>query len=362
MIQKITIVACILLMATTAEATRVKDIANLSGVRKNQLTGYGLVVGLNGTGDSQQSQFTTQSIVAMMSRMGMRLDAATLRTKNVAAVMVTADLPPFSMPGARIDVVVSSMGDAKSLTGGTLLITPLKGVDGKVYSMSQGPLTVGGYSAGGAGSSVSKNHPTVGRIPSGATVEVPVGIALKDTKRLTYILRDSDFTTAQNVALAISAVGVKASAVDGRRVIVEIPEKDQANPVPLIARIEIAQVSVDVSAKVVLNARTGTVVMGANVQVGTVALAHGALHVEIIAANDVSQPNQFGQGQTVGVQNAEVKATEVRGAVRIVRGEGATLDQLVAALNLLGVSPRDLIDILQAMKSAGALNAEIEVQ
>lgn len=355
------IISLTLLLAVPASAARVKDIADLAGVRDNQLMGYGIVVGLNGSGDSAQSQFTVQSIGAMLSRMGIRVDPKSLRTKNAAAVMVTAKLPPFATPGTTIDVIVSSMGDAKSLRGGTLIMTPLRAVDQKVYAMAQGPLTVGGFSASSAGSSVTKNHPTVGRIAGGASIERPLSVKLTGRAQLVYQLRQPDFTTANNMAKAISGAGVKAEAIDGRRVVVEVPDASREAPVALIARIESVLVTTDVAAKVVLNARTGTVVMGANVQISTVALAHGGLHVEVMSQNDVSQPNAFGQGQTARLRNSQVKATEIPGAVKLVKGN-ANLGELVSALNLLGVSPRDLIDILQAMKTAGALNAEIEIQ
>ncbi len=348
-------------LAADASATRVKDIADLAGVRDNQLIGYGIVVGLNQTGDSQQSQFTVQSVVAMLSRMGIRVDPKTLKTKNVAAVMVTAKLPPFATPGTGIDVVVSSMGDAKSLIGGTLVMTPLKAVDQKVYAMAQGPLSVGSFSAGSAGSSVTKNHPTVGRIPSGATIERAVGVALEGRPKLVYQLKQADFTTARNMAQAITKAGAKAQAINARQVVVEVPEDAQKAPVELIAKVEAAQVQTDVAAKVVINARTGTVVMGSNVRVESIALAHGALQVEINSQNHVSQPNGFSQGQTVGVRNSQVSAKEGQGAVKLVQ-KSASLGELVQALNLLGVGPRDLIDILQAVRASGALNAEIEIQ
>jgi len=357
-------VLCVLValgLAMPANAARVKDVAHLSGVRDNDLTGYGLVVGLHGSGDTQQSQFTVQAVVAMLSRMGIRVDPTALRLRNVAAVMVTAKLPPFAQSGNRIDVVVSSMGDARSLAGGTLILTPLKAVDSQVYAMAQGPLAVGGFEAAGAGSRLQKNFPNVGRIPSGGSVERGVPMDLAGRESLVYLLHDSDFTTAQKMAEAIKAAGVEARAVDSRQVVVDVPEAQRQNPVELIAKVEAVDFETDVNARIVLNARTGTVVMGSNVRLGNVALAHGGLQVEVQAQNAVSQPNPLTQGQGVGVQNAQVNATEARSSVHLVEG-GASLAELVQALNALGVTPRDLIDVLQAMKSAGALNAELEIQ
>ncbi len=350
-----------LILALPASAARVKDVADLAGVRDNQLIGYGIVVGLHGTGDSQQSQFTVQSVVAMLSRMGTKVDPASLRTKNAAAVMVTATLPPFATSGTAIDVVVSSMGDAKSLKGGTLLLAPLKAVDQQVYAVAQGPLSVGGFSASGSGSKVTKNHPTVGRIPGGATIERSLAVKLEGRAELVYQLKTADFTTAKNVAEAITKAGAKAKAVDARRIVVEVPEDKRKEPVALIASIESAAVETDSVARVVINARTGTVVMGARVRIDTVALAHGGLQVEIEAQNSVSQPNALAAGQTVGVRNSRVNAKEKGAAIELLE-KTASLGQLVEALNKLGVTPRDLIDIVQALRAAGALDAVVEIQ
>ncbi len=361
MLKNITICILAVSIAAPADAARVKDIAQLAGVRDNSLIGYGLVVGLNGTGDSNQTLFTVQSVSAMLSRMGMRVDPKMLRTRNVAAVIVTAKLAAFAMPGTKTDVVVSSIGDARSLRGGTLVLTPLKAVNGEVYATAQGPLSVGGFSAKKAGSSVTKNHPTVGRVPSGATIEREVGVELKGQKQLVYILKQADFTTASNVAAAITQTGAKAQAVDSRRIVVTVPDNSQDNPVPLIARIEIAKVKTDTVAKVVMNARTGTVVMGTNVRLGMVALAHGGLQVEIAADNEVVQPGTLAKGKTAKLRNATIKAKETKSSIRLVK-RTASLGDLVSALNAMGVSPRDLIDILQAVRQAGALEAEIEIQ
>jgi flagellar P-ring protein precursor FlgI len=355
------VIAPSVIAPSVASASRVKDVADLAGVRDNQLIGYGIVVGLDGTGDSAQSLFTVQSVVAMLSRMGIRVDPASLRTKNAAAVMVTAKLPPFATPGTEIDVIVSSMGDSKSLKGGTLLLTPLKAVDQKVYAMAQGPMAVGGYSAQNGGTRVVKNHPTVGRIPGGASIERALGIKLEGRSELVYQLKVADFTTASNVAIAITKSGVKARALDARRISVEVPEDQRDEPVALIAKVESVTVVTDTAARIVINARTGTVVMGANVRLNAVALAHGGLQVEVDTSNSVSQPGQFAGGNSRRVRNSRVNAVEGGGRVHLVE-KTASLGDLVEALNRLGVSPRDLIDIVQAMRSAGALDAELEIQ
>ncbi len=345
----------------SADAARVKDVAHLAGVRVNQLQGYGIVTGLDGTGDSARSTFTVQSVAAMLSRSGVKVAPEMLRTKNVAAVMVTAMLPPFATPGSTLDVTVSSLGDAKSLRGGSLMLTPLLGVDGKIYAMSSGELAVGGFSASGGGSSVSKNHATAGRIPSGATIEQHVGIDLTGLTELIWVLHDADFTTASNMAAAISKTGVAASARDGRHVVIPVGEDRRADIVGLIAAVESVAFTTDAVAKVILNARTGTVVMGANVRIAQVALAHGGIEVEIATKNEVVQPGALAGGTTAGVRNAQVTAREKEGGVKLVKPT-ASLGDLVTALNALGVKPSDLIDILQAIKAAGALGATIEVQ
>jgi flagellar P-ring protein precursor FlgI len=357
----LTTIALVLLLAVPAEAIRVKDIARLAGDRDNAVTGYGLVIGLANTGDTEQALFTVQSVAAMLTRMGVRVDPKRLRTRNVAAVMVTAKLPSFAAPGTRVDVVVSSLGNARSLSGGTLLMTPLKAVDGNVYGIAQGPLSVGGYSAGASGSRVTKNHPTVGRVPGGAMIERGLPQKIVNDGKLVYLLDKSDFTTANNVAKAISSAGAKARALDGRRIEVEVPQNMSDKLVELVAKIETSSVQTDVVAKVVLNARTGTVVLGGKVQLGPVAVAHGNLHVEVQTNKSVSQPAALGAGTTTSTANSRVSTAEGKAALRLVSG-GANLDELVTALNTLGASPRDLIDILQAMKSAGALAAEIEIQ
>lgn len=354
-------IVMICVFAAPADGARVKDIARLQSDRDNMLTGYGLVVGLANTGDTEQALFTVQSIAAMLSRMGVRIDHKRLRTRNVAAVMVTSKLPAYATSGTRIDVVVSSMGNARSLVGGTLLMTPLKAVDGKVYAVAQGPLAVGGYSAGSSGTRVTKNHPNVGRIPGGGIIEQGVAFKLNGRTALTYVLRHSDFTTARNVAKAITTAGVEATALDGRRVRITVPADMKDKVVELVAKIESVEVSTDLVARVVLNARTGTVVMGSKVRILPVAVAHGNLKVEINSSPIVSQPGALSSGETQVVNESRVTTAEGRGGLQLVDG-GASLKDLVSALNTLGASPRDLIDILQAIRAAGAMNAEIEIQ
>ncbi len=345
-----------------AFCARLKDIASIEGVRSNQLVGYGLVVGLDGTGDGTQAQFTTQAIVNMMERMGINVDPNKVKVKNVASVMVTAQLPPFAKVGQKIDVLVSSIGDAKSLQGGTLLLTPLRGVDGKIYALAQGPISIGGFAASGAGASVQKNHPTVGRIPNGATVEATVPVDIDDKKNLKISLNQPDFTTVVRAARAINrTIGIPiAKAVDAETISVKIPPKYWGNAVGLIARIENVKVTPDVQAKVVVDERTGTVVMGENVRISEVAIAHGNLSIQIKENPMVSQPAPFSNGQTVVVSNTQIKAKEGGGKLILLK-PGATIGQLVRALNAVGVTPRDLIAILQAIKAAGALQADLVV-
>jgi len=360
-IRWLTALVVIIGLVSPAEAARVKDLAALSGVRTNALTGYGLVVGLERTGDTEQSLFTVQSVAAMLTRMGVRVDPKRLRIRNVAAVMVTAKLPPFASSGTPIDVVVSSIGNATSLRGGTLLASPLKGLDGQVYAIAQGPVAVGGFNVRASGSRRQKNITTVGRIPSGATVEQSITVTLNGKETLTYVLRQSDFTTATNVAAAITAAGYPAKALDGARIQVDVPEEMRERVPELVAQIETADVSTDSKARIVVNARTGTVVIGSQVRIGTVAIAHGGLNIQVDTRKAVVQPAPLAAGTTETVAESDVTATESKGALRVIKG-GATLDDLVAALNTLGATPRDLIAIIQAIRSSGALNAEIEIQ
>ncbi len=294
---------------SVGRATRIKDIADLSGVRANQLVGYGLVVGLNGTGDSASTMFTVQSLVNMLEHMGLSIDRSTVKVKNVAAVMVTAKLPPFSRIGNTIDVLVSSSGDAKSLVGGTLLMTPLKGADGRIYCVAQGPVTVGALAFGGAAAKVQTNHPTVGRIPGGGMVELELPPSLPAGNELVYHLRDPDFTTMSRLSDVVNqrfGAGT-AKALDGGSVKIEIPEKFRQDKVTFLADLEELDLQPDTTARIVMNERTGTIVMGENVRIDTIAVAQGNLSLVINESAAVSQPNMFGQGTTVSVPQTSIK-------------------------------------------------------
>lgn len=356
---------CVLLIGLLApgeaQAARIKDIATFKGVRTNQLVGYGLVVGLAGTGDNRGSQFTIQSLVNMLERMGVRVDEASLKPKNVAAVMVTANLPASSRPGARLDATVSSLGDAKSLLGGVLLQTPLQGVDGNIYALAQGPLTVGGYSVGGESASATSNIPTVGIIPQGATVERQVPFEFNSQDTMTINLNMADFSTTQQVVETINRAlgGPYARAADISTIDMAVPERFQGNLVPLMASLENLQVTPDAKAKVVVDERTGTVIVGAGVRLARVAISHGNLQVVISESANVSQPQPFSQGQTVVVPETELEVREERN--KLVLMEGATLQELVDGLNSIGATPRDLVSILRALKTSGSLMAELEV-
>lgn len=343
--------------------SRIKDIAAVEGVRSNQLVGYGLVVGLNGTGDSlRNSPFTRQSLEGMMERLGVNIRDANTNTKNVAAVMVTAELPAFSTPGARIDVNVSTMGDAKSLLGGTLLVTALQGADGQVYAVAQGSVQTGSVSASGAsGSSVTRGVPTAGRIASGATVERETGFDLAGQQQVRLTLRNPDFTTAQRVAGVINQV-YPQSALAENGAVVALRAPAQLGMANFISRIENLPVAVDAPAKVIIDEVNGVIVMGEAVRISTVAIAQGNLTVSVQETPMVSQPEPFSRGgQTVVVPQSDVTVEEDLGRqMRIVNG-GTSLSTLVNGLNALGVSPRDMISILQAIKAAGALQADIEV-
>lgn len=350
--------------AAEVDAARVKDIASVKGVRGNQLIGYGLVVGLNGTGDREQTEFTVQSLSSMLARMGIGVDAEEVQVRNVAAVMVTAELAPFSRTGSTLDAIVSSIGDATSLEGGTLVMTPLFGADGTVYAIAQGALSVGGFAAGGgAGSSVQKNHPTVGRLANGATVERELEFSIDDQRSFLIALDEADFTTAMRITSAINFhFGSEvASATDPGTVSVDLPETHLDRVVPFMAELEAIEVVPDRLARVVLNERTGTVVMGAEVRISKVAVSHGNLSVTISAQNDVSQPTAFSEGgQTARIRNESVEAVEDPSRLVVLPGS-VTIETLVLGLNAMGVTPRDLISILQAIKAAGALSADLEL-
>jgi flagellar P-ring protein FlgI len=346
-----------------AAAIRLKDIATFKGVRPNQLIGNGLVVGLNGTGDGTNVDFNTQELANILSQFGIKANLDKMKVKNIAAVAVTALLPPFSRVGSKIDVVVSSLGDAKSLQGGTLLLTPLKGSDSQVYALAQGPVAVGGFVASGeAGGGVTKNHPTAGRIANGATVEREVPLNLLDKESFTLSLHDADFTTSQRAVAAINRAlrGNYAFSQDGGTINIKLPPTYKDKVVPLLASLETIEITPDSVAKVVLDERNGTVVMGSNVRLSTVAIAHGNLMVTIKEKPKVSQPLPFSQGQTVVVPDSTVTVGEAQKRLMVLP-EGVSIGQVVQALNAIGVTPRDLIAILQAIKAAGALQAELEV-
>lgn len=351
-------------VALPAESARIKDVASVKGVRENQIIGYGLVVGLNGTGDKSRTEFTVQSLTSLLGRMGIGVDSQLVQVKNVAAVMVTSMLSPFARTGGRMDALVSSLGDAASLEGGTLLMTPLHGADGQVYAIAQGALSVGGFSAGGGGggSGVQKNHPTVGRIAGGVTVERELGFSIDGRDRFEVDLHRADFTTALRVADAINAHFGESIAKprDAGTLDLAVPASASGDVVSFLAAIETLDVEPDRSARVVLNERTGTVVMGADVQISRVAIAHGSLSVTVSTTNEVSQPNPFGQGTTERVTNSDVTAVEESSQLNFVGGS-VTVDELVRGLNALGVTPRDLIAILQAVRASGAMSAELEV-
>ena len=354
----------ILLWSNDSHATRIKEIASVQGVRSNQLIGYGLVVGLDGTGDqSSSAPFTSQSMNAMLQQMGVTIaQGASMQIKNVAAVMVTAQLPAFAQPGQTIDVNVSSIGNAKSLRGGTLITTPLKGADSQIYAIAQGNLIVGGAGASAAGSKVQINHLSAGRVPEGATVERSVPTPLNRGETMQLDLNATDFNTAREVAKAINnrmGSGI-AQAVDGRTIRVRTPSSSDAL-VTFLAEIENLNVNLAApSAKVVINARTGSVVMNQAVTLSNCAVAHGNLSVTINSTPVISQPGALAQGQTVVSEKAEITIKQESG-ILVQMPNSNKLSEVVKALSALGATPQDLLAILQAMKSAGALNAEIEV-
>jgi flagellar P-ring protein precursor FlgI len=347
-----------------AHGVRIKDIADIKGVRQNQLVGYGLVVGLNGTGDSDDTIFMIQSFASMLERMGVTVQPDEVEVENVAAVMVTANLPAFSHSGSRIDVLVSSIGDAKNLQGGTLLFTPLKGADGQVYAVAQGPVSTGGFAAGSeSGSGVQKNHPTAGRVVNGAIIEKEIATNFNQRQSLTLNLHRADFTTASRVAQAINIAFYEqiARTHDAGTIEVRVPEKYRGDTVALVTMIERLGVTPDIVSKVVINERTGTVIMGENVRISTIAIAHGNLSIEIKEDQNVSQPLPFSRGgQTVVTPESQVLVQEGNNPIFLVES-GVSIGEVVKALNALGVTPRDLISIFQALKAAGALQAELEI-
>jgi flagellar P-ring protein precursor FlgI len=349
---------------TIAGATsRIKDLANIEGVRQNQLIGYGLVVGLNGTGDTLNNiPFTKQSLQAMLERMGVNIRGATIRTGNVAAVMVTGNLPPFGTQGTRIDVTVSALGDAKNLQGGTLLVTPLLGADGNVYAVAQGSVAISGFQAEGEAAKIVRGVPTVGRIANGAIIEREIEFALNRMPNVRLALRNADFTTAKRIASAINDyLGVKtAEPIDPSTVQLSIPTEFKGNVVAFLTEIEQLQVEPDLAAKIIIDERSGIIVMGRDVRVATVAVAQGNLTVTISESPQVSQPNPQSRGQTVVSPRTKIGIAEDGKKFAVVK-DGVSLQQLVDGLNGLGIGPRDLIGILQAIKAAGAIEADIEV-
>ena len=358
------VLIALVMLSLSANAERIKDLANVAGARPNQLIGYGLVVGLDGTGDqTTQTPFTTQSIQSMLSQLGVNLPPGTnLQLKNVAAVMVTAQLPPYVQPGQLLDITVSSLGNAKSLRGGTLLMTPLKGANGQIYAMAQGNVAVAGAGASGGGSKTQVNQLNAGRIPGGATVERSVAAAIGQADYVQLELRDSDFGIARSMVDAINRrFGAPlAAAVDGRVVRVKAPEGSDAR-VAFVADLE--NISVEVSmpaAKVIINARTGSIVMNQAVTIDSCAVAHGNLTVTVNSEPVIVQPAPFSQGQTVVTERADVSIKQ-EGSGFVALQAGAKLADVVKALNTLGATPGDLLAILQAMRSAGALKAELEI-
>jgi flagellar P-ring protein precursor FlgI len=347
-----------------AFGVRIKDIADIKGVRQNQLVGYGLVVGLNGTGDSDNAVFTIQSMASMLEKMGVTVTSEDIEVDNVAAVMVTTDLPAFARLGSRIDVLVSSIGDAENLQGGTLLFTPLKAADGQVYAVAQGPISTGGFVVGSdSGSGVQKNFPTVGRVVNGALIEKEIPNNFNQKQSLTLTLHSPDFTTSSRVARAINIAFYDqiARSHDAGTIEVNVPGKYMGNVVALVTMIESLGVTPDTVSKVIINERTGTVIMGENVRISTVAIAHGNLSIEIKEDSNVSQPLPFSRrGETVVTPESQVQVQEGNNPIFLVNS-GVSIAAVVKALNALGVSPRDLISIFQALKAAGALQAELEI-
>lgn len=356
----------LLAWASPANASsRIKDVVDFEGVRDNMLVGYGLVVGLNGTGDSlADGHFTKQSLQAMLNRLGVKPTAAGLDSKNIAAVMVTATLPPFSDKGTRLDVTVSSLGDSKSLLGGTLLVTPLLGADGNVYVVSQGQVAVGGFTAGGDGQTVTKGVPTSARIANGGIVEREIAFDMSEMKSVKLSLRNPDFTTARRIAQAVNAfLGTSAAvSTDPSTVKVQVPLGYETRVVEMITDIEQLRIEPDQMARVIIDEQTGIIVMGENVRLSTVAIAQGNLTISITETPQVSQPGPFSAtGTTTTVARTDVAINQGQGSQLAVLQDGVSLQQFVNGLNALGIGPRDMITILQAVKAAGALQAEIEV-
>ncbi|MDE3164489.1 MAG: flagellar basal body P-ring protein FlgI [Acidobacteriota bacterium] len=360
MTRKLLILVLCLAAVERLDAARLKDLVNVEGVRDNQLIGYGLVVGLAGTGDRQQTIFSVQSLTNMLERMGVSVPSTVVRVANTAAVMVTATLPPFAQPGLRIDATASAIGDAANLQGGVLLLTSLRGADGQVYAVAQGPVMTGGFASGRGGNTQTVNHPTVGRAPEGATVERPApSVPLKGAIHLQ--LRRSDFTTSARIAEAINARYKETARSENPGVVtVAIPAAFTSRPNEFMSQLEAVTVEADNAARVVINERTGTIVLGKDVHIAPVAILHGNLTVEVQTTMTVSQPNALGQGTTEVVPQTSVTAKEEK-ARNVVLQRGATVEELVRALAAIGSTPRDVIAILQNLRAAGALDADVEV-
>jgi len=358
------LVTAMVLAQPTLALSRVKDLVAVEGICDNMLIGYGLVVGLNGSGDSMKNApFTQQSIQTMLERLGVNTRGSTMQTKNTAAVMVTASLPAFSATGTRIDVSVSAMGDAKSLQGGTLLVTTLFGADGQIYALAQGPVAIGGFSAQGQAGSVTRGVPTSGRISNGAIVEREINFNLASEHTLRLSLHNPDLTTATRIASAVNTyIGTPvAEASDPSTVRLTVPAGYQGGVVQLLNDVEQVKVTADQPAKVVIDESTGVIVMGSDVRISTVAIAQGNLTIRVTETPEVSQPNPFSQGTTQTMPRTKIDVDDGKGKKMLVMKEGISLQNLVDGLNALGVGPRDIISILQAIKASGALQAEIQV-
>ena len=344
----------------------IRDVASVEGIRNNSLIGYGLVVGLKGTGDKQQTYFTMQTLASILQRMGVEIPPSVVQTtvqvKNVAAVFVTANLPPFARPGMPLDVMVSSAGDSRSLEGGLLLLTPLYAADGQVYAAAQGPLVVGGYAVGSSANSKQVNHPTVGRIPNGGLIERDSSLDLSKLRHFSLLLSDASFTTVEEVASVINheLASPSATVIDSRRVEIQTPATGSGDLPALLARIENLEIRVRRKAKVVVNERTGTVVLGQEVRLGAVSILHGSFSIEVTTTYSASQPNALAGGQTEVLPETRLKATESP-ARNVALNEGASVEELVTRLQAIGATARDVVSILQAIKAAGALEAELEI-
>jgi flagellar P-ring protein FlgI len=347
----------------SAAASRIKDVAAFEGVRENQIYGYGLVVGLNGTGDRSQTVFSTQTLSNMLLRSGVTIDPDRVRVKNIAAVMVTATLPPFIRQGNHIDVTVSSIGDAQNLQGGVLIMTPLQAANGQIYVTAQGQVILGGFGAGGSNNRVQTNHPTVGRIPNGGLVEKDVAVDFSGRSQLKLVLSRNDFTTITRAVRAINEVsgaGV-AKAIDGRVIDISVPPDYSSRIIEFISMVENATMDIDAPARVVLNEKTGTVVLGKDVKISEVSIIHGSLSLQVGTLYNVSQPAPFSHGgETTVVPDVSVSVQEEKGKTATLH-EGASVEEVVRALNAIGAGPRDVIAILQAIKAQGALQAELEI-